>query len=189
MNESEPAKHRCIFAKTQSNVRKWFWRCVAGKTGSCFRGMSDEGRAPGEQRDDYGECGTWVPKHLNGKQRAADRTNDGVDRVPSGVDPRNFVREKFEEIKDSRDDNNHWVAKDFERLICRSERDPMEMNGEAGGKNRQVKIDTGEASQAQGDCKQIQFFHGEIIGMGARLSRASCSRDRMTNAEGIAKPE
>ena len=183
MNESESAKHRCIFAKTQSNVRKWFWRCVAGKTGSCFRGMSDEGRAPGEQCDDYGEHGTWVPEHLNGKQRAANRTNDGVDRVPSGVDPRNFVREKFEEIKDSRDGNNHGVAEHFERLVGRSERDPVEMNGEAGGENRQVKINAGEASKAKSDGKQVQFFHGEIIGMGARLSRASCSRDRMTKSE------
>ena len=59
----------------------------------------------------------------------------------------------------------------------------MEMNGEAGGENRQVKIDAGEASEAESDGKQVQFFHGEIIGMGARLSRASCSRDRMTKSE------
>jgi len=139
--------------------------------------MSNASRAPGEQSVDYGEHWNWVPAHLNGNQCGANRTNDGVDCVPSGVDPWNFVREKFEEIKNARDDNNHGVAKDVERLICRSERDPMEMNGEAGGEHRQVKIDAGEASKAESDGKQVQFFHGEIIGRGARLSRASCSRD------------
>src|SRR5439155_27013148 len=99
MNESESAQHRCIFSKAQSNIRKWFWRRIAGKTRSCFRGMSDEGRAPGEQSDDYGEHGTRVPEYLNGKQRAAIRTNDGVDCVPIGVVPRYFCRENFEVIK------------------------------------------------------------------------------------------
>ena len=125
--------------------------------------MSDEGRAPGEQSDDYGEHGTRVPEHLNGKQRAANRTNDGVDCVPSGVDPRNFVRKKFEEIKNASDRNNHRIPKQFERLIGRRERDPMEMNGEAGGKDRQVKINAGEAGQAERDGKKVKLFHVPII--------------------------
>src|SRR5437773_2256900 len=124
--------------------------------------MSDEGRAPGEQSDDYGEHGTRVPEHLNGKQRAANRTNDGVDCVPSGVDPWNFVREKFEEIKNARDDNNHGVAKDVERLICRSERDPMEMNGEAGGENRQVKIDAARQARPRATASRSSFSTGKL---------------------------
>ena len=125
--------------------------------------MSDEGRAPGEQCDDYGERGTWVPKRLDGKERAANRTDDGVDRVPGGVDPWNFIREKFEEIKDSRDGNNHGVAEHFERLVSRSERDPVEMNGEARGENRQVKINAGEASKAKSDTEKVELFHGAIM--------------------------
>ena len=59
-----------------------------------------------------------------------------------------FVRKKFEEIKNARDRNNHRIAKHFERLIRWREHDPMEMNREAGGENRQVKINAGEAGQA-----------------------------------------
>src|SRR6266567_2607678 len=145
MNERETAKDRGIFAKTQADVRKWFRRCVGGETRRCLCGVSNEARAASQQCDDYGERRTWMPEHLNGKQRAANRTNDRVNSVPSGVDPRNFVRKKFEEIQDARDRNNHRIPKYFERLIGRRERDPMEMNGEAGGENRQVKIDAGEA--------------------------------------------
>ena len=125
--------------------------------------MSNERRATGEQSDDYGKHGTWVPEHLDGKQGAANRTDDGVDRVPGGVDPWNFIREKFEEIKDSRDGNNHGVAEHFERLVGRSERDPVEMNGEAGGEDRQVKINACEASKAKSDTEKVELFHGAIM--------------------------
>jgi len=104
-----------------------------------------------------------MTEHLNGKQRAANRTNDRVNGVPSGVDPRNFIREKFEEIKKARDHYNHRIPEHFERLVGRSERDPMEMNGEAGGENRQVKINAGEASEAEGDTEKVELFHDEIM--------------------------
>src|SRR6266446_10246277 len=117
MNQSETAEDRGIFAKTQADVRKWFRRCVAGQTRSRLCGVSDEARAASEQCDDYGERRTRMPEHLNGKQRAANRTDDRVNGVPSGVDPWNFVRKKFEEIQDSRDGNNHGIPKHFERLI------------------------------------------------------------------------
>ena len=44
-----------------------------------------------------------MTQHLNGQERAADRSNHRVDRVPDRVDPRNFVREKFENIENARD--------------------------------------------------------------------------------------
>ena len=163
MDQSETAEHCGIFAKTQSDVRKRFWRCVAGETRRCFCRMSDQARPASEQCDDHSERGTWMPEHLNGKQRAANRTNDGMNGVPSGVDPRNFVGEKFEEIKNARDRYNHRISEHFERLIGRRERDPVEMNGEAGSENRQVKINAGEASKAEGDTEKVELFHDEIM--------------------------
>src|SRR4029077_17991431 len=145
MNQSETAEDRGIFAKTQADVRKWFWRCVAGETRSRLCRVSYEARPASEQCNDDGEGGTGMPEYLNGKQRAANRTNDRVNGIPSGVDPWNFVRKKFEEIKNASDGNNHWITKHFERLIGRREGDPMEMNRESGGENRQIKIDAGEA--------------------------------------------
>ena len=112
-----------------------------------------------------------MPEHLNGKQRAANRTNDRVNGVPSRVDPRNFVREKFEEIQDSRDGNNHGIAEHFERLVGRSERDPVEMNGQPAGENCQVKINAGEASEAERDAEKVELFHDEIM----RQRRSSAS--------------
>ena len=43
----------------------------------------------------------------------------------------------------------------------------MEMNGQPGGEDRQVKINTGETGQTEGDAEEVEFFHvRKIIGAG-----------------------
>ena len=113
MNKGKPADDRGIFTETEANIRERLWRAIAGEPRSCFCRVSDQTRAASEQRDNYREGGTRMSEHLNGKQRAADRADDGVDGVPGRVDPWNLVRKKFEEIKDARDDDNRWIAEDF----------------------------------------------------------------------------
>ncbi len=81
-----------------------------------------------------------MSENLNGEKRAADWSNDGMDSVPDGIYPRNFVGEKFEKKKNSGNADNDWLAQDSERLILRRKNDPVEMNGEAGGENGEVKI-------------------------------------------------
>ena len=115
--------------------------------------MSDEARAAGEQRNHYVEERASMTEHLDGKQRPADRPDYRVHGIPRRIDPRNLVREKFKKIKNAGDDNDRGVAQHFKRLIGRGESDPMEMNGQAGGENREVKIDPGETSQTEGDAK------------------------------------
>src|SRR5439155_4356548 len=166
MNESESAQHGCVFDETQPNIRKWFRRCVGSETRSRLCGVRDQARAASEQRDDYRKCGTWMPEYLNRKQRATNRANHRVNSIPGGVDPRNFVGEKFEEIKNAGDRNNHGIAQHFERLIRWCERDPVAMDGQPGGENREIKVDAGKASQAERDRKKIQLLHGAIIRRG-----------------------
>ena len=113
-----------------------------------------------------------MAEHLNGEQGAADRAYDGVDSVPSRVEPRNFVREKLQEIEDARNRDDHRIPKHFERLIRWRKRNPVEMDGEASGENREIKVDAGEGGQAECNSKQVKLFHGESIGAGESLSRA-----------------
>jgi seryl-tRNA synthetase len=115
-----------------------------------------------------------MSEQLNGKQCAADRANDGVDRIPGGVDPRDFVGNKFQEIENASDRDDHGIAEDFERLIRGRESNPVEMNGQAGGENGEVKIDPGEAGQPERHTEKMQFFHIEIIGARDSLSRPDC---------------
>ena len=103
-----------------------------------------------------------MTEHLNREQGTADRANHGVDCVPDGIYPWNFVGEKFEHIENAGDTDDPWVAEDFKRLILRRQSDPMKMDCEASGKNGQVKINAGERSETERDRKQVESFHGGI---------------------------
>lgn len=155
MHQSQSGQDCSVFAKTQPDVRKGFWRRIAGETRCCFRSVSDEAGATREQCDDYGECGTWMAEHLDRKQSAAYRPNESVHCVPGRVEPWNFIGEKLQEIENAGDCDDPRVPKDLERLILRRQRDPMEMNGHTGGENGQVKVHSGKGRQSQRDAKQI----------------------------------
>src|SRR5204863_5979409 len=110
------------------------------------------------------ESWTWMTKHLDRQERAADLPNHGVNRVPGTVDPRDFIGQELEEIKDTSNGDDDRIAQHFERLIRRRQGDPVEMNGKAGGENGEVKINPGEASQTERDPEKINFLHAKIIG-------------------------
>jgi hypothetical protein len=47
------------------------------------------------------------------------------------------------------------VTEDFERLVGGRKRDPMKMNGQAANKNREIKIDSRQASEAKRNAEKI----------------------------------
>ena len=115
-----------------------------------------------------------MTEHLNRNQSAADRANHGVHRIPNGIDPWNFVGEKFEQIENTGDADDPWVAEDFERLILRRQRDPVEMDGEPSGKNSEVKIDARQRSETEGDGEKIDSFHEQIYDAVETLKELQC---------------
>ena len=103
-----------------------------------------------------------MTEHLNSEHGPADRANHSVDCVPDRIHPRNFVREKFEEIENASDRDDPRVTEHFERLILRRQSDPVKMDCKSSNENREVKIDPGERSETEGDSEQVQLFHGEL---------------------------
>ena len=103
-----------------------------------------------------------MAKYLNREQGAADRANHGVNGIPRRVDPRNFVGEEFEKIENPGDRNNRRVAQDFERLIGRRKRDPVEMDGQSSDENGEIEVDAGQARQTERDRKEIEFLHAKL---------------------------
>ena len=101
---------------------------------------------------------------MDREQRAANRSNYSVDNVPCGIDPRNFVREEFEEIKDASNNDHDRMAKHFERLIGRRECDPVKMNRQTRGENGEIKINSGETGESERDAEKVQPVHVKIMG-------------------------
>ena len=155
MYQSQSGQDCSVFAKTQPDVRKGFWRRVAGETRRRFCSVSNEARAAGKQSNDYRKRRTRMTEHLNCQKGATDGANNGVHSVPGRIEPRDFVGQKFEQIENARDGDHERMSKDLERLILRRQRDPMEMNGQTGGEDGQVKIQSGKGRQSQCDAKQI----------------------------------
>ena len=61
--------------------------------------MRNEARAARRERDDDIEGRAGLTQDTNRKKSAADRPNDGVHSVPGGVDPRDFIGEKFQDVE------------------------------------------------------------------------------------------
>jgi hypothetical protein len=96
-----------------------------------------------------------MAEYLDRQERAADWTNDRVHGVPDGIDPWNFVGKELEQIQNARDGDHERMSKDLERLILRRQRDPMEMNGQTGREDGQVKVHSGKGRQSECDSEQI----------------------------------
>src|SRR5206468_10463874 len=109
------------------------------------------------------------------KQSDAYRPNESVHCVPGRVEPWNFIGEKLQEIENAGDCDDPRVPKDLERLILRRQCDPMEMNGQTGGEDGQVKVHSGKGRQSQCDAEQIQFRHGETSARRNQMSRVGWS--------------
>ena len=154
MNQGEPAEHGEIFADAQGNVGKRLGRTIAGKPRRGLGCMSDETGAACEKRHDHRRCWAWISQHLNREQRAADWAYYRMDGVPDGINPRDFVCEKFEQIENTGDADNPRIAENFERLLLRREIDPVKMNGQPGDENCEIKIDPGKRSETERNAEQ-----------------------------------
>src|SRR4029077_891747 len=98
-----------------------------------------------------------MTEHLDCEQGAADRANDGVDRVPDRIYPRNFICEEFEEIENTSDRDDPRVTEDLERLVLWRQSDPVKMDCKSGDKNGQVKIDTRKRRETESHGEEIEF--------------------------------
>src|SRR5438874_11713920 len=121
--------------------------------------MREERSSPSQKHDEHVQGWARVTEHLDRKQGAADRSNDGVDGVPGGIDPRNFISKKFEQKKYAGDSDDEWITQNGERFIRRSECDPVLMNGEASGEHSQIEVQTGETGQAERNAQKIESLH------------------------------
>ena len=134
--------------------------------------MRHETRTAGGQNHKDIEGGRGIPKDANGEKRSADWSDNGVHRIPRGVDPGNFVGKKFEKIEDAGDDDDGRMPERFERLVLRRERDPMLVHGQAGDEDREVKIDSREGGEPERHPEEVELFHGGNMRSTAGLSRA-----------------
>ena len=163
MDERQPAEDADILDDAQADVRCRLGRAVGDETRGCFRGVRDQAGGTAEQNDEHIDDRRMMAEHLDGEERAADRTDDGVDCIPCGIEPGHFIGEKFERVHDAGDGDDPRMTEHFEGLVARRERDPMQMNREAGDEDGEIKIDPREAGETESDGDGIKSIHARNI--------------------------
>ena len=150
--------------------------------------MCDEARATREQCHDYREGGTWMAKHLNCKERAADRPNHSVNGVPHRIDPGDFIGKEFQEIENAGDRDDPRITEDLKRLVLRREGDPVKMDSQAGGEDCQVKVDSGKRGETERDAQADPVsprakYRQEQVNVTRELGLRANQETRMRNDE------
>ena len=189
VNEDEPAEDGNVFRHAQPDVRERLGRTVRHQARGGFRRVRDETGGTGEQHNEHIQNRRVMTEHLDREQSAADRPDDGVNGVPGGIEPRDFVGEKFEEIKNAGDDDDPGLAENFERLEIRREDNPVLMDGETGDENGQVEIEAGETGEAERDAQQAKSFHARISDAACDCHEGFAGAARLTARRAVATAE
>jgi hypothetical protein len=148
-----------VFGGADDDIGNGFGGGIDGEAGAGFGGVGDEGGAAGEEGDDDLHGGVEFAEDADGEEAAAYRSNEGVDGIPKGIDPGNFVGKKFEDKEETGSDEDGIISEDGEigKFIGKGEE--VEADGEPGDEGGEVEVDAGEGGEAEGDGEGIEDVH------------------------------
>ena len=170
--QPKSSKHQPILRQAQADIRKRLGRCIDHHARSGLGRMRGKSHSTRKQHRHDFKHRMRVAHGGHGQRSRSNRANEGVDGVPSGVDPRNLVGEKFDQIQHPRDRENHGMPKHLESLQRRRQRNPIKPQGQTSHENREVEIQACKGSQTQRDGEHFKDFHAPNIPPSADLSRA-----------------
>ena len=125
--------------------------------------MGGEGGGAGEERADDEEGGVHVSECGEGEHDGASGADDGVDGVPEGVEPGDFIGEEFDGEHDGGGGDDPGVSESGEVGVGAGEFDPVESNSQTCDEGGEVEVDPGEGGEAEGDAKLVEQAHGWLF--------------------------
>jgi len=139
-----------ILTGRDDRVADRFRAGVDESAGTGLGTMTDQRRAAAEEkyRDlpgriagiDHGQC----------EQRATERPDHGVDRIPDRIEPQNLVREKFRQCPQRADGQDPGIGESVEQLQMFGQADPAQPHCQAGDEHRQIEPPAGNQADATG---------------------------------------
>jgi hypothetical protein len=158
----EPGKpyREQIFAKAERPIAEGLRRHVGGGSRAGFGAMRSKRDASGEQR------GSPTPGFGSGsgsaksQQGRGGRTDEGVHRLPDGIDVGHFVGEKLDDIQDSGNAKHDGIRK---HVKLRGKMDDAEAFQQAEGRDGSVKIKTRGKTGAENQADCFERIHGLAI--------------------------
>ena len=173
-----------ILAGRDEDVAERFGTGVDERARAGLSGMRDERRAAAEQEARDLPAGVAAIDDRQAEQRAAERADEAVDRVPRAIDPGDLVGEEFGEGAERGGGEDPIVGEHVERGELLGQRDPAELHRDAGDERDEIQPPPGEQAGRGGEGDQFDGGHkrsfGEADAMLAQvraIGKRRCARD------------
>lgn len=116
MSGREPGKPdgKKVFADAERPIGKRFGNSICRRARAGFGAVRGEGDASGEKRGKPPPLSSEPEGNVKSENRCRNRTDEGVDEVPHGVEVRNFVGKEFENVETNGEAENNGVREDVE---------------------------------------------------------------------------
>src|SRR5215831_15891458 len=98
-DQPDKQKHNTVLSETQNRVTEGLGAGLGCNPGGCLCGMGCEGKTPSKQRCEDLPLRIDVPHGAIRQKRSCGRPNDGVDRIPCGVEEWNLVDDELNGVK------------------------------------------------------------------------------------------
>lgn len=169
-----------VFADAERPIGKRFGNGVDGGARAGFGAMRGEGDAAGEERGGPTPFCAEARGDAERENGSGGRANESVEKIPNGVEVRNFVGEKFENVKSDCEAENDGMGENVEFV---GEMDDMEAFEEAESGDGGVKIEAGRETGAEGEADGLKRIHrGLVFSLTAAESPHKGIADRKTKS-------
>ena len=158
MNSREPGKPdgQQVFAKTQNPVADWFRYGVYGRPRGSFSAVGSERDASREKSRSPAPLLRSGSRSAVCDQGRCGRTDERMDCVPYGVQIRNFVGKKFDDVERDGNAKNDRMR---DHLESRRQMNDTESLQESKSRDSGVEVEAGGKTGAQGQAEGLQRIH------------------------------
>jgi len=141
-----------VFADAQSPIAEGFGNGVDGRAGGGFGAVRSERDASSEKCGGPAPFGWRSSGGAVGEDSRSWWTDERVDGVPDGVEKRNFVGEKFEDVERDGDAENDGMS---HHCQCRRQVNHAKALQEAESSDGGVKVEAGGKACAQCETESL----------------------------------
>src|SRR5882724_6583784 len=137
-----------VFADAERPIGKRFGDGVGGSARAGFGAVRGKGDSAGAECGDPAPFRAETRGDSEGQDSRGGRANESVEKIPDGVEVRNFVGEKFENVESNGKAENDGMREDVEFFgeVNNMEAFEKPESGDGG-----VKIETGRETGSEGE--------------------------------------
>src|SRR5882724_1711485 len=149
-----------VFADAERPIGKRFGDGVGGGARAGFGAVRSEGDSAGAERGDPAPFRAEARGDSERENSCGGRANESVEKIPDGVEVRNFVGEKFEDVESDGEAENDRMGEDVKFFGEMNNVEAFEKTESGDGG---VEIEAGRETGSEGEGDGLERIHGGLI--------------------------